>query len=29
MEEVKKNKNWLCPHCVEEKGIKKFWICNR
>ncbi|XP_066305678.1 uncharacterized protein [Miscanthus floridulus] len=28
MEEVKKNKNWLCPHCVEEKGIKKFWICN-
>lgn len=28
MEEVRKNKNWLCPHCVEEKGIKKFWICN-
>jgi hypothetical protein len=29
MEEVRKNKNWMCPHCVEEKGIKKFWICNR
>jgi hypothetical protein len=29
MEEVRKNKNWMCPHCIEEKGIKKFWICNR
>ncbi|CAL4918677.1 unnamed protein product [Urochloa decumbens] len=28
MEEVRKNKNWMCPHCIEEKGIKKFWICN-
>ncbi|WVZ60254.1 hypothetical protein U9M48_010301 [Paspalum notatum var. saurae] len=28
MEEVRKNKNWMCPHCVEEKGINKFWICN-
>ncbi|RLN15769.1 hypothetical protein C2845_PM02G00890 [Panicum miliaceum] len=18
----------MCPHCIEEKGIKKFWICN-
>lgn len=29
MEEVRKNKKWMCPHCVEEKGTKKFWICNR
>jgi hypothetical protein len=29
MDEVRKNKNWMCPHCIEEKGIKKFWICNR
>ncbi|KAG2535789.1 cell division cycle-associated protein 7-like [Panicum virgatum] len=28
MEEVRKNKDWMCPHCIEEKGIKKFWICN-
>ncbi|OEL19053.1 hypothetical protein BAE44_0019927 [Dichanthelium oligosanthes] len=28
MGEVRKNKNWMCPHCIEEKGIKKFWICN-
>ncbi|KAM0898862.1 hypothetical protein ACQ4PT_021674 [Festuca glaucescens] len=28
MDEVRKNKNWMCPHCIEEKGIKKFWICN-
>ncbi|KAL6909446.1 hypothetical protein ACP4OV_001727 [Aristida adscensionis] len=28
MEEVRKNKNWMCPHCIEEKGINKFWICN-
>ncbi|KAF8733726.1 hypothetical protein HU200_014572 [Digitaria exilis] len=28
MEEVRKNKNWMCPHCIEEKGIRKFWICN-
>ncbi|PAN45410.1 hypothetical protein PAHAL_9G116600 [Panicum hallii] len=28
MEEVRGNKNWMCPHCIEEKGIKKFWICN-
>ncbi|VAH95100.1 unnamed protein product [Triticum turgidum subsp. durum] len=28
MEEVRKNKKWMCPHCVEEKGTKKYWICN-
>uniref|UniRef100_J3LS51 Zinc-finger domain-containing protein n=1 Tax=Oryza brachyantha TaxID=4533 RepID=J3LS51_ORYBR len=28
MDEVRKNKNWMCPHCIEEKGIKQFWICN-
>uniref|UniRef100_A0A0E0GSP4 Zinc-finger domain-containing protein n=1 Tax=Oryza nivara TaxID=4536 RepID=A0A0E0GSP4_ORYNI len=28
MDEVRKNKNWMCPHCIEEKGTKKFWICN-
>ncbi|KAG8097947.1 hypothetical protein GUJ93_ZPchr0013g35449 [Zizania palustris] len=28
MDEVRKNKSWMCPHCIEEKGIKKFWICN-
>jgi cell division cycle-associated protein 7 len=29
MEEVRANKNWMCPHCIEEKSIKKYWICNR
>jgi hypothetical protein len=29
MEEVRANKNWMCPHCIEEKGIKRYWICNR
>ncbi|XP_078149984.1 uncharacterized protein LOC144545268 [Carex rostrata] len=28
MEDVRKNKEWMCPHCVEEKGINPFWICN-
>ncbi|XLR66353.1 hypothetical protein HN51_008930 [Arachis hypogaea] len=28
MEEVRKNKDWMCPHCVEEKGINPFWVCN-
>ncbi|KAG8639847.1 cell division cycle-associated protein 7 isoform X1 [Manihot esculenta] len=28
MEEVRENKAWMCPHCIEEKGIKPFWICN-
>lgn len=29
MEDVKSNKNWMCPHCTEEKGVKPYWICNR
>lgn len=28
LEEVKNNKNWMCPHCIEEKGMKPYWICN-
>lgn len=28
MEEVRRMKNWMCPHCIEEKGIKPYWICN-
>ncbi|XP_038895128.1 cell division cycle-associated 7-like protein [Benincasa hispida] len=28
MEEVIENKKWMCPHCVEEKGINPYWICN-
>lgn len=28
MEEVIANKKWMCPHCVEEKGINPYWICN-
>ncbi|XP_072973680.1 uncharacterized protein [Typha angustifolia] len=28
MEEVRMKKDWTCPHCTEEKGINKFWICN-
>lgn len=28
MEEVRENKEWMCPHCIEEKGIKPYWICN-
>ncbi|XP_010270715.1 PREDICTED: cell division cycle-associated 7-like protein isoform X2 [Nelumbo nucifera] len=28
MEEVQRNKEWMCPHCIEEKGINPFWICN-
>ncbi|KAJ1691962.1 hypothetical protein LUZ63_016117 [Rhynchospora breviuscula] len=28
MEEVRRNKEWMCPHCVEDKGINPFWICN-
>ncbi|KAK4782263.1 hypothetical protein SAY86_016365 [Trapa natans] len=28
MEEVRENKKWMCPHCVEAKGLKPFWICN-
>ncbi|KAH9298448.1 hypothetical protein KI387_030130 [Taxus chinensis] len=29
IEEVKQNKNWMCPHCSEQKGINPYWICNR
>ncbi|XP_050258065.1 uncharacterized protein LOC126703180 isoform X1 [Quercus robur] len=28
MDEVRKDKEWMCPHCVEEKGINPYWICN-
>ncbi|XP_022137070.1 cell division cycle-associated 7-like protein [Momordica charantia] len=28
IEEVIENKKWMCPHCVEEKGIDPYWICN-
>ncbi|XP_073281868.1 uncharacterized protein [Primulina huaijiensis] len=28
MEEVRANKEWICPHCVEDKGVNPFWICN-
>ncbi|CAK9147942.1 unnamed protein product [Ilex paraguariensis] len=28
MEEVKSNEQWMCPHCIEDKGIKPYWICN-
>ncbi|XP_057446881.1 uncharacterized protein LOC130738755 isoform X2 [Lotus japonicus] len=28
IEEVRENKGWMCPHCIEEKGINPYWICN-
>ncbi|KAL6183309.1 hypothetical protein ACLB2K_044720 [Fragaria x ananassa] len=28
MEEVRGNKDWMCPHCIEEKGVRPYWICN-
>ncbi|OUZ99388.1 Zinc-finger domain of monoamine-oxidase A repressor R1 [Macleaya cordata] len=28
LEEVRENKEWMCPHCIEDKGIKPYWICN-
>ncbi|KAI3463548.1 hypothetical protein Pfo_020211 [Paulownia fortunei] len=28
MEEVRSNKEWMCPHCMEDKGISPYWICN-
>ncbi|KAH0455737.1 hypothetical protein IEQ34_015769 [Dendrobium chrysotoxum] len=28
MEEVRRMKDWMCPHCIEEKGNKPYWICN-
>jgi hypothetical protein len=29
LEEVRKDKEWMCPHCVEETGFNPYWICNR
>uniref|UniRef100_M1B481 Zinc-finger domain-containing protein n=2 Tax=Solanum TaxID=4107 RepID=M1B481_SOLTU len=29
LEEVRANKEWICPHCTEEKGINPYWFCNR
>ncbi|PWA47215.1 zinc-finger domain of monoamine-oxidase A repressor R1 [Artemisia annua] len=28
MEEVRNNKQWKCPHCIEQEGSKPYWICN-
>ncbi|KAM3246311.1 hypothetical protein P3S67_032015 [Capsicum chacoense] len=28
MEDVRENKEWICPHCTEEKGINPYWICS-
>ncbi|XP_027125780.1 cell division cycle-associated protein 7-like isoform X2 [Coffea eugenioides] len=28
IEDVRANQEWMCPHCVEEKGTKPYWICN-
>ncbi|XP_049367479.1 uncharacterized protein LOC125832381 [Solanum verrucosum] len=28
MEDVRANKEWIYPHCTEEKGINPYWICN-
>lgn len=28
IEVVRENKNWMCPHCSEEKGVNPYWICN-
>ncbi|XP_011628252.1 cell division cycle-associated protein 7 [Amborella trichopoda] len=28
MEEVRENKKWMCPHCIEAQGVKPNWICN-
>ncbi|XP_047265937.1 uncharacterized protein LOC107864767 isoform X2 [Capsicum annuum] len=28
MEDVRSNKEWICPHCTEEKGINPYWICS-
>ncbi|MCL7022404.1 hypothetical protein MKW94_016880 [Papaver nudicaule] len=28
LEEVRANKDWMCPHCIENKGIRPYWICN-
>ncbi|MFS7911289.1 putative Zinc-finger domain of monoamine-oxidase A repressor R1 [Helianthus anomalus] len=23
-----RNKQWKCPHCIEEEGTRPYWICN-
>ena len=28
IEQVRENKNWICPHCSEKTGTKPYWICN-
>ncbi|XP_068664045.1 uncharacterized protein [Aristolochia californica] len=28
MDEVRNDKGWICPHCIEERGTKPYWICN-
>ncbi|XP_031492074.1 uncharacterized protein LOC116258807 [Nymphaea colorata] len=28
IDEVRKNRNWVCPHCIEAQGSKPYWICN-
>ncbi|XP_020205233.1 uncharacterized protein LOC109790486 [Cajanus cajan] len=28
IEEVRENKGWMCPHCIEAQGINPHWICN-
>ncbi|XP_059644952.1 uncharacterized protein LOC132286606 [Cornus florida] len=28
IEEVRGNSQWMCPHCIEEKGLNPYWICN-
>ncbi|KAI3931767.1 hypothetical protein MKW98_012177 [Papaver atlanticum] len=28
IEEVRANKKWMCPRCIENKGIRPYWICN-
>ncbi|KAK9066826.1 hypothetical protein SSX86_014149 [Deinandra increscens subsp. villosa] len=28
MEEVRINKEWKCPHCIEKEGTRPYWMCN-
>ncbi|MFS7948535.1 putative Zinc-finger domain of monoamine-oxidase A repressor R1 [Helianthus anomalus] len=28
MEEVRENKQWKCPRCIEEEATRPYWICN-
>ncbi|KAI3928056.1 hypothetical protein MKW98_023657 [Papaver atlanticum] len=28
IEEVRANKKWMCPRCIENKGIRPYLICN-